>query len=104
MKTLLDFAPLVLWALLWIVGGCLLAASLFRLRHNEVAMIGLGLGLVTETWLANILAQMMSAAIAFWLAAVLTLTGGLIAVIILKRKNIKIDFSYSLNPWLIFFC
>ena len=103
MKTLLDFAPLVLWALLWIIGGCLLAASLFRLRRSEVAMIGLGIGLVTETWLANILAQMMSAAIAFWLAAVLTLTGGLIAWIILKRKNIKIDFSYSLNPWLILF-
>ena len=102
MKTLFDFAPLVLWALLWIVGGCLLAASLFRLRSSEVTMVGLGIGLVIEIWLANVLAQMMPVMIAFWLAAVLTLLGGLIAVIMLRRKNIKIDFSFSLAHWLIF--
>ena len=104
MKTLFDFAPLVLWALLWIIGGCLLAASLFRLQRSEAAMVGLGIGLVTETWLANVLARIIPVAIAFWLAAVLTLLGGSIAVILMKRKSIKINFSFSLSPWLIFFC
>ena len=103
MKTLLDFAPLILWALLWIVGGCLLAASLFRLRSREVTMVGLGIELVIEIWLANVLAQTMPLMIAFWLAAVLTLLGGLIAVIILRRQNTKIDFSLSLGQWLILF-
>ena len=59
MKTLLDFAPLALWALLWIAGGNMLAASLFHLQRNEAAMVGLGIGLVTETWLANILARII---------------------------------------------
>ena len=103
MKTLFDFAPLVLWALLWIIGGCLLAASLFRLQRSEAAMVGLGIGLVTETWLANVLARIIPVAIAFWLAAVLTLLGGSIAVILMKRKSIKINFSFSLSPWLILF-
>jgi len=101
LKTLLDFAPLILWALLWIIGGCLLTASLFRLRRSEVAMIGLGVGLVIETWLANVLAQMLPVVIAFWLAAVLTLLGGLVAIIMLRRQNIKINFSLSLSRWLI---
>jgi hypothetical protein len=103
MKTLLDFAPFVLWALLWISGGWMLSASLFRLRRNETAMIGLGIGLVVETWLANVLAQMIPVVIAFWLAAALTLLGGWIAVILVKRKNIKINFSFSPSPWLILF-
>ena len=103
MKTLFDIDPLVLWALLWIIGGCLLAASLFRLQRSEAAMVGLCIGLVTETWLANVLARIIPVAIAFWLAAVLTLLGGLIAVILMKRKSIKINFSYSLSPWLVLF-
>ncbi len=103
MKTLLDFAPLVLWALLWIAGGNLLAVSLFRLQRSEAAMIGLGIGLVTETWLANVLARIIPVAIAFWLAAVLTLVGGLIPVILMKRKSIKINFSFSPSPWLVLF-
>ncbi len=101
LKTLLDFALLVLWALLWIVGGCLLTAGLFRLRRSEVAMVGLGIGLVVETWLANVLARMIPVVIAFWFAALLTLMGGLIAIVVLKRKNIKMDFSFSLDQWLI---
>ena len=103
MKTLFDFVPLVLWALLWIIGGCLLAASLFRLQRSEAAMVGLGIGLVTETWLANALVRIIPVVIAFWLAAVLTLLGGLIAAILLKRKSIKINFSFSLRSWLVLF-
>ena len=103
MNALLDFAPLFLWALLWIVGGWLLAASLFRLRRNETALIGLGIGLVTETWLANVLAQIMPVMVAFWLAAALTLIGGLISIVLLKRQNHTIDFSFSLGQLLILF-
>jgi hypothetical protein len=34
---------------------------------------------------------------------VLTLIGGLVAVFVVKRKNIKINFSFSFNHWLILF-
>ena len=99
-KTLLDTAPLILWALLWIAGGCLLSASLFRLRRDEAAMIGTGVGLVTETWLANVLAHLIPVAMAFWLAAVLTLLGGLTALILVRRNGSRINFSFSPGPWL----
>jgi hypothetical protein len=101
MKTLIDLVPFALWALLWIIGGWMLAASLFRLRRSEIAMVGLGIGLVTETWLANILAQIFSVVFAFWLAAALTFFGGLVAIILSNRKKITINFSVSLGQWLI---
>ena len=66
-------------------------------------MVGLGIGLIVETWLANVLAQTIPVMVAFWLAAVLTLLGGLIAVILMKRKTVKINFSFSLSQWLILF-
>ena len=101
LKTLLDFAPLVLWALLWIAGGCLLSVSLFRIRGSEAAMIGFGVGLVTETWMANVLGRAMPVTMAFWLAAALTLLGGLAAVLLMRRKGIPIHFSLSPGSWLV---
>jgi len=103
LKPLLDFAPLILWVLLWIIGGWMLAASLFRLHGGEAAMVGIGVGLVIETWLANVLAQMIPAVIAFWLAAALTLLGGLVGFILMRRQRIQIHLSFSLGPWLILF-
>jgi len=55
MKFIFDIVPLLGWAALWTAGGWMLAASLFRLRRRETAMVGLGIGLVLQTWLANLL-------------------------------------------------
>ena len=101
LKTLFGLAPLALWALLWIVGGWMLAVSLFRLRRGEAGLIGLGVGLVVEIWAANLLAQFIPVVLAFWLAAGLVLLGGLIAIVLIRRQKARLDFSFSLGRWLV---
>lgn len=92
MHALSQLLPLALWAALWIAGGWLLAASLFRLRRGETAMVGLGIGLVLETWLANLTARWMPVLPAFWLAAGLTCFAGLLSAL-RTRARLKIEFS-----------
>ncbi len=101
MTFVLDLLPLLVWAVLWGVGGWLLTVSLFRLRRSETAMVGLGVGLVVETWLANWLARWLPVLAAFWLAAIMTLGGGLLAAVLLRRRvNLRTQFSLSSSQWL----
>ena len=72
----LNVFPLILLLVLWIVGGWLIISRIFDLLPTERALIGLAVGLTVSTLLANVLARFMPAAIAFWLAAVLTLAIG----------------------------
>ncbi|MCL4531118.1 MAG: hypothetical protein M1485_01385 [Chloroflexi bacterium] len=98
MKILLDAIPFVAWTLLWIAGGWLLVASLFRLRGSENAMIGLGVGLVLQAWLANLLARALPVMTAFWLSAALVFLAGIICAFIFRR-DLQIEFS--LSQWLL---
>lgn len=66
----------VTWTLLWASGGWLLAASLFRLRPREVALVGLGLGLVLHVWAANVLAHWIPIMASFWTGAILVFLAG----------------------------
>ena len=70
MQHLIEGLRLLGWAIMWSAGGILLGMSTFRLRRNEVAIVGLALGLVLEIWVANLLAQVLSIALAVWLAPV----------------------------------
>jgi hypothetical protein len=97
MKTLLDILPLLIWAAIWTAGGWMLAASLFRLRRSETAMVGFGMGLVLQTWLANILAQGMPFVIASWLSAVLVLLAGSVSVFAFRRS---LRYTLSLSHWI----
>jgi hypothetical protein len=98
MRALLEVAPLLLWAGLWLIGGCLLAASLFRLRRGETALIGLGIGLVLQVWLANLLGQVLPVDLAFWLSAALLLAGGLGARLAVAGSK---GFAVSIPQWLL---
>jgi hypothetical protein len=96
MKFLLDIIPLLGWAAGWTAGGWLLAASLFRLRRGEQAMVGLGMGLVLEIWLANILAHGMQFLTATWISAALVLLAGSLSALIFRRN---LQFELSLSQW-----
>jgi hypothetical protein len=97
MKLLSDIATLLGWAALWAAGGWMLAASLFRLRRVETAMVGFGIGLVLQTWLANLLARGVPILITFWLAAALVLLAGGVSVFAFRRE---LRFDVSLSQWL----
>ena len=97
MKLLSDIAPLVGWAALWAAGGWMLAASLFRLRRPETGLVGFGIGLVLQTWLANLLARGLPILITFWLAAALVLVAGGISAFVFRRH---LRFDVSISQWL----
>jgi hypothetical protein len=96
MHALIQLLPLALWAALWAAGGWLLASGLFRLRRSESAMVGLGIGLVVETWLANLTARWLPVVPAFWLAAGLTGLAGLLAAL---RARVRLNPEFSAPQW-----
>ena len=98
MKILLDIIPFLAWVLLWIAGGWLLVASLFRLRGSENAMVGLGVGLVLQAWLANLMAHSLPVMTAFWFSAVIVFAAGVISAFIFRRE---LQIEFSLMQWLL---
>ncbi len=92
MQALIQLLPLVLWTALWAGGGWLLASALFHLRRAETGVVGLGIGLVLETWLANLIAHWLPVAPAFWLAAGITLLAGLLAAFLLQGRGPRFEF------------
>jgi hypothetical protein len=96
MKLFLDAIVPAVWTLLWIGGGWLLAASLFRLRRGETAMVGVGLGLVLQVWLANALAHVLTALMAFWLSSALLALGGIVAAV---QFRAPLRFRLSVTQW-----
>src|SRR5512142_955408 len=87
MKFVLDVLPVIIWAVAWWAGGWLLTLSLFRVRRSEAALVGLGLGLVLEVWLANLLAHVLPFVAATWLGAALLVAGGAAALLRLGRRD-----------------
>lgn len=75
---LLDASGLLLWTLLWALGGIWLAAWAFHLRPAERALTGFALGFILQAWLANLLAQFLPVLGSFWLGSGLVFVSGLI--------------------------
>lgn len=97
MNTLLETLLPVCWALLWVAGGWLLTAALFRLRRGEMAMVGLSVGLVLQIWLSNIVAHAFPAPLAFWLSAGIVLLAGVAAAV---RFRPSLDLKASTFQWI----
>ncbi len=78
MRNLQEFSILGGWCILWLIGGVGIARYAFRISNREQLLTGIALGMVVETWLANLLTLVFPAVTAFWLAAGLTLAIGII--------------------------
>ena len=81
----LNILPVLFLLALWTLGGWLMLARTFDLPAAERGLLGLGLGLVTGTWLANWLARFLAPNLAFWGAALLTVAIGLALAWPIKR-------------------
>ena len=81
----LNILAVLLLLALWTLGGWLMLARTFDLPAAERGLLGLGLGLVTGTWLANWLARFLAPNLAFWGAALLTVAIGLALAWPIKR-------------------
>jgi hypothetical protein len=98
----LQIIPLVVLFLLWGLGGWYMTLRWFDLEPHERGFIGLGIGLVVANWLGNFAARVLPMSVAFWVAALLTLTLGLISAWPLNRDQFPQGRSIKWPAWLAF--
>ena len=72
-----EMLSLVLWLGMILLGGFWVVKASFNLSSREQLLSGLALGLVIETWLANLLSRLLPASVSFWVAALAVLLLGL---------------------------
>jgi len=101
---LVDFLPLLVWFITCALSGYLLVRSLFNLNPREELPVGLAIGIIGQTWLANFTGRMIPLPGGSWLAA-LALFFVSFALAVYDSRNdvrslfrIKIDFRF----WLLF--
>ena len=99
-----PLVSLLVWVLLWALGGIWIARSAFVLRRNEQVLTGLAVGLVLENWLANLLGHFLPVPLTFWVAAMLVLLIGLAFTYPQWRKKPLDLFKFPVLPvqWVLF--
>ena len=65
-------------AILWILGGWLIATHAFQAKKKERVILGFGLGLVVYLWLVNLLGKWLEPTASFFIPAVLVFLIGLL--------------------------
>ena len=74
---LLNILPLLIWSLVWAIGGWLIVVG-FNIPRREQMITGISLGMVLQLWLSNGFAHFVPILSAFWLGAFATLALGFI--------------------------
>ena len=90
-----DIIALLVWGLMWALGGVWIVRRAFNLRPNEEALIGFGIGLVIENWLANYLARILPLPTAFWISSAMVLLIGFVFSLPLKN-GLRSLFSFKI--------
>ena len=102
LNLLKDYLPLLIWITLFSLGGIWIIQSSFNLRKNEQALVGVGLGIVLQIWLSNILAQVIPFTTAIMAsAALIAITGLVFSIKRIAGRPLKL-FEIPIQPlqWL----
>jgi hypothetical protein len=76
-----NLIVLGIWIVLWAIGGVWLTRMAFHLEERALLPVGLLSGLLLQTVLANLLAQLVPLNLASWLAAVGVFVAGLMLMV-----------------------
>lgn len=95
LRNIQELSMLGAWCSLWLIGGYGVARYAFRLKKSEQLLVGIAIGLIVETWLANLLTLFIPAVPGFWIAAVLTF---LIGILFSWGHSFREGFKISI-PW-----
>ncbi|MDZ4159640.1 MAG: hypothetical protein U1B80_07605 [Anaerolineaceae bacterium] len=79
LSNLADLVGILAWAALWSLGGMWLTQKAFTLSRREQALVGLGVGLAAQLWLANLLGHVLLLPAASWVSAAAVFLCGLLA-------------------------
>ena len=97
----INLIPALFLLFIWALGGWLMTARTFNLPAHERGLVGLGVGLVSGTWMANWLARFVSPDFAFWGAGALTVIVGALMAWPLKQDVIP-GKSFRFRQWGLF--
>ena len=87
-----DIALFIILCLLWAIGGVLISNQAFRLKLRERLVAGLALGFLLFIVLSNLLAQLVSLPLAYWLASGIIFVTGIFMAMLSKiglRSNLE---------------
>jgi hypothetical protein len=100
MDTIFLLAKFTGWILLWGWGGWWITRKAFHLQSTEQFLAGMGLGLLLENWLANLLGRWINVPLAFWLAALIVfLAGSLVNLFPVKSQSWRYWLAIPVRPW-----
>lgn len=100
LETVVQLLQFTVWVILWGLGGWWITRNVFHLQPGEQVLIGLGLGLMLENWLANLFGRWMAVPLAFWLAAsVILAAGALFNLLPFRQQTWKNWLAIPIRPW-----
>ncbi|MBE0685856.1 MAG: hypothetical protein IH585_07630 [Anaerolineaceae bacterium] len=98
-----DASLIFIWMAIWFLGGYLIVINAFKVHRHESTILGFGVGLILQVWVANWLGQVLEPVLAFWLSAIIILIIGIFLTLILKNhKVIWKSISFPLSYWIPF--
>ncbi|MBE0685768.1 MAG: hypothetical protein IH585_07180, partial [Anaerolineaceae bacterium] len=84
---ILDASLIFIWMAIWFLGGYLIVVNAFKIKKQETTILGFGVGLILQIWVANWLGQVLEPVPAFWLSAILILLVGILLTLVFKNHH-----------------
>jgi len=100
-----GYLAFLLWSMLWALGGIMLVRTTFKLQKQGYMITGVGVGILIESWIANLLGRLLDPLLAFWLSALIVFIAGFLFSLPLWRQKIPFKdlFPIALWQWITFF-
>lgn len=100
---IVDASLIFLWVAIWFLGGFLIVVNSFKVKRHEASILGFGIGLILQVWVANWFGQIFNPVPAFWSSAVLILFIGIALTWIFKNhKLVWKSIHFPLSYWIPF--
>lgn len=94
------FFPLAIWVIGCGLGGVWLVKAFFRLNKAEEMLVGISIGLITTTWLVNLLGRALKFDLACWLSVLILLAVGVLSDFPNSIGKLKKKFNFDMNLWI----
>ncbi len=103
LSRIVEALTILIWVTTWFIGGFLIVNNLFKVRRQEATILGFGVGLIIQVWVANWMGRVLEPLSAFWISAILIFGVGILLTLINKNFQVAIKYFYfPLNYWLTF--
>lgn len=100
---ILDASLIFIWMAIWFLGGYLVVINAFKVRRHETTILGFGVGLILQVWVANWLGHVLEPVPAFWLSAIFILLVGILLTLIFKNHKTALkSINFPLRYWIPF--